>query len=89
MKFFVFVILIFVLLGAIVFVYVEVLVKIMNGMLVGFNQMMFYIFDKDVVGSGKFVCNGFCVINWLLFMVVDSDQFSGDFIVIMCDDGKK
>ncbi|MDG5973805.1 hypothetical protein H010_00990 [Hydrogenophaga taeniospiralis CCUG 15921] len=77
------------LLGATASVYAEVPAKTMNGMLVGPNQMTLYIFDKDVAGSGKSVCNGPCATNWPPLMAADSDQPSGDFTVITRDDGKK
>lgn len=83
---------IFVFLFVIVFVvFVVLLIKIVKidkgNVLIDVKGMMFYIFDKDV--DGKFVCNGFCVINWLVLKVEVSDVFGDGYIIIICDDGLK
>lgn len=63
-------------------------VKVINGMFMDQYGMVFYMFDCDVM-VGKSVCNGKCVENWLLLVVNDVDKLLGDYIIIMCDDGKK
>jgi predicted lipoprotein with Yx(FWY)xxD motif len=60
-----------------------------NGMLTGSNGMTLYVFDKDVAGSGKSVCNGPCASNWPPQFASDSDSASGDYAIIVRDDGKK
>jgi len=60
-----------------------------GGMLVGPNGMTLYTFDRDATGSGKSVCNGPCAVNWPPLMASDSDRASGDYSVVMRDDGKK
>ncbi len=61
----------------------------LNGKLVGPNQMTLYVFDKDVVGSGKSVCNGPCATNWPPLMAPEDAKPTGEFTVIVRDDGKK
>lgn len=64
--------------------------KVADGVLVGPNGMTLYTFEKDVAGSGKSVCNGPCAANWPpLLATTESDKPSGDYTLIMRDDGKK
>ena len=63
--------------------------KVADGMLVGPNGMTLYTFEKDVAGSGKSVCNGPCAANWPPLLATESDKPSGDYTLIMRDDGKK
>ncbi|NMM12856.1 MAG: hypothetical protein HHJ17_04825 [Rhodoferax sp.] len=63
--------------------------KVADGMLVGPNGMTLYTFEKDVAGSGKSVCNGPCAANWPPLLGSESDKPSGDYTLIMRDDGKK
>ena len=63
--------------------------KVTDGMLTGNNGMTLYTFDRDMAGSGKSVCNGPCATNWPPLMAMDSDKASGDYSIIMRDDGKK
>lgn len=60
-----------------------------GGMLVGANGMTLYTFDKDAAGSGKSMCNGPCATNWPPLLAQDADQPSGDWSIVMRDDGKK
>lgn len=60
-----------------------------NDMLTGNRGMTLYVFDKDVAGSGKSVCNGPCATNWPPLYAADSDSASGDYSIIVRDDGKK
>lgn len=64
-------------------------VKTADGVLVGPNGMTLYTFDRDAAGSGKSACNGPCAANWPPLMAADADQGSGDYAVIVRDDGKK
>jgi predicted lipoprotein with Yx(FWY)xxD motif len=50
----------------------------MNGVLVGPNQMTLYVFDKDVAGSGRSMCNGGCAANWPPLMVAAGATATGD-----------
>ncbi|WP_132979449.1 hypothetical protein [Pigmentiphaga sp. D-2] len=59
-----------------------------DGVLAGSNGMTLYVFDKDVAGSGKSVCNGPCATNWPPLMATASDKAEGDYTVITRDDGK-
>ena len=60
-----------------------------DGMLTGSNGMTLYVFDKDAAGSGKSMCNGPCAANWPPLMAMDGDMASGDYSIVMRDDGKK
>lgn len=64
-----------------------------DGILTGKNGMTLYVFDKDVAGSGKSVCNGPCAANWPPLIVsdvaLDSDSPGSDFSLVVRDDGKK
>lgn len=60
-----------------------------DGMLTGSNGMTLYTFDKDAAGSGKSVCNGPCATNWPPLMAMDGDAASGDYSIVVRDDGKK
>ena len=63
--------------------------KVADGILVGPNDMTLYTFEKDIAGSGKSVCNGPCAANWPPLLATESDKPSGDYTLIMRDDGKK
>lgn len=60
---------------------------VMNGHLVGPNQMTLYVFDRDMVNSGKSVCNAGCATNWPPLMAPAGAQPMGDWRVVMRDDG--
>jgi predicted lipoprotein with Yx(FWY)xxD motif len=63
--------------------------QLADGVLTGANGMTLYTFDKDVAGAGKSVCNGPCAVNWPPLAATDADSASGDYNVIVRDDGKK
>lgn len=63
--------------------------KTADGVFVGPNQMTLYTFDRDAAGSGKSVCNGPCATNWPPFMASASDTASGDFSIVIRDDGAR
>ena len=63
--------------------------KVADGVVVGPNGMTLYTFDKDAAGSGKSVCNGPCAANWPPLMAADSDKSSGDYSIVVRDDGAK
>lgn len=63
--------------------------KANDGVLAGSNSMTLYTYSKDVVGSGKSVCNGMCASNWPPLLVEGSPAVSRDYSVITRDDGKK
>lgn len=60
-----------------------------DGVLTGTNGMTLYTFDRDAAGSGKSVCNGPCATNWPPLMAPAGMQASGDYSVVMRDDGGK
>lgn len=62
---------------------------VLNGKLVGPNQMTLYMFDRDMAGSGKSVCNGGCATNWPPLMAPASAQAIGHWSVVTRDDGSK
>lgn len=63
--------------------------KFDGGMLVNSAGMTLYTFDRDPAGSGKSVCNGPCAKNWPPLHAAESDKASGDWSVIMRDDGSR
>lgn len=63
--------------------------KTADGALIGPNGMSLYTFDRDAAGSGKSVCNGPCAGLWPPLLASDTDKASGDYAVIVRDDGKK
>jgi predicted lipoprotein with Yx(FWY)xxD motif len=64
-------------------------VKTADGMLTGANGMTLYTFDRDAAGSGKSVCNGGCAALWPPLLASDTDKASGDYTIVVRDDGKK
>ncbi|GAB3192798.1 COG4315 family predicted lipoprotein [Hydrogenophaga aquatica] len=64
-------------------------VKVNDGVLTGANGMTLYTFDRDAAGSGKSVCNGACATNWPPLLAGDYAQPSGDFSIVVRDDGQK
>jgi predicted lipoprotein with Yx(FWY)xxD motif len=63
--------------------------KVSDGVFVGANGMTLYTFDRDTMGSGKSVCNGQCATNWPPLMAQASDKGSGDWSVVVRDDGSR
>jgi predicted lipoprotein with Yx(FWY)xxD motif len=63
--------------------------KTADGALTGPNGMTLYTFDRDAAGSGKSICNGACATLWPPFLASDTDKASGDYAVIVRDDGVK
>jgi predicted lipoprotein with Yx(FWY)xxD motif len=64
-------------------------VKTGNGVLTDPAGMTLYVFDKDVAGSGKSVCNGDCAVKWPPLAASASHKAGGDYAVIIRDDGSK
>ena len=63
--------------------------KFEGGMVVSSAGMSLYTFDKDVAGSGKSSCNGQCAVNWPPLKAAAADQASGDWSIVVRDDGSK
>ena len=63
--------------------------KSMDGALANAGGMTLYTFDKDVVGSGKSVCNGPCATNWPPLAATATDKAAGDYTIVTRDDGSK
>ena len=63
--------------------------KVADGAFVGPNGMTLYTFDRDTKGSGKSVCNGPCATNWPPLMAGASDTPSGDWSIVVRDDGAR
>ena len=60
-----------------------------SGMLVNSAGMTLYTFDRDVAGSGKSACNGPCAVNWPPLSATATDTGSGDWSVVVRDDGSR
>jgi predicted lipoprotein with Yx(FWY)xxD motif len=58
-----------------------------SGMLVSAKGMTLYTFDKDA--PGKSMCNGPCATNWPPMFVADGGKASGDWTIVVRDDGLK
>lgn len=63
--------------------------SVTDGVLTGKNGMSLYTFDRDTAGNGKSVCNGPCAANWPPLFAEDSAGASGDWSIVVRDDGKK
>jgi len=60
-----------------------------DGVFVDADGMTLYTFDKDVSGSGKSVCNGPCATNWPPLPAAADAGASGDWSIVMRDDGSR
>jgi predicted lipoprotein with Yx(FWY)xxD motif len=58
-----------------------------NGMLTDSDGMTLYIFDKDVTGNGKSVCNDACAKNWPPFLAKTGGAANGEYSLVTRDDG--
>jgi predicted lipoprotein with Yx(FWY)xxD motif len=58
-----------------------------EGMLVNDKGMTLYTFDRDA--GGKSACNGDCTSKWPPLLAGDSDSASGDYTIVVRDDGRK
>ncbi len=58
-----------------------------DGVLTGSNGMTLYTFDKDA--AGKSACNGPCATNWPPLYVAEGAAPSGEYSIVVRDDGKK
>jgi predicted lipoprotein with Yx(FWY)xxD motif len=63
--------------------------KVADGVFVGPNGMTLYTFDRDAAGSGKSVCNGPCAANWPPLAAGTGESASGDWSVVVRDDGSR
>lgn len=63
--------------------------KASDGMLTNAAGMTLYTFDKDAANSGKSACSGPCAANWPPLLAQEGEQASGDYSIIMRDDGKR
>lgn len=58
-----------------------------NGMLTDSDGMTLYIFDKDVTGNGKSVCNDACAKNWPPLLAKTGGAANGEYSLVTRDDG--
>ena len=63
--------------------------RMADGVFVGPNGMTLYTFDRDAAGSGKSVCNGPCAVNWPPLLASASDRPSGEWTIVVRDDGSR
>jgi predicted lipoprotein with Yx(FWY)xxD motif len=59
-----------------------------DGVLVGASGMTLYTFDRDTA-PGKSACNGPCAANWPPLLADASAAPSGDWTIVMRDDGRR
>src|SRR4051812_18587388 len=60
-----------------------------GGMLVNAKGMTLYTFDRDVVNSGKSNCNADCAVKWPPHMAAASAQPTGNYTVVVRNDGTR
>jgi predicted lipoprotein with Yx(FWY)xxD motif len=60
-----------------------------DGVLTNEVGMSLYVWDNDVAGSGKSLCEGICSLSWPPFLAKDDAKPSGEYALIVRDDGKK
>ena len=51
--------------------------------------MTLYTFDKDAAGSGNSSCNGPCAVNWPPLAAAAADSGSGEWSIVVRDDGSR
>jgi predicted lipoprotein with Yx(FWY)xxD motif len=61
--------------------------KAADGTLTNAAGMTLYVFDRDA--GGKSACNGPCAANWPPLLVVGDGKATGDWAIIVRDDGAK
>ncbi len=62
---------------------------LVDGVFVDAKGMTLYTFDRDTAGSGRSVCNGPCAANWPPLVAAADAQASGDWSVVVRDDGTR
>ena len=62
--------------------------KLTAGLLTDSKGITLYSYDRDVIHTGKSVCNGDCSKNCPPFMAALDAKPAGDFAIIKRDDGK-
>lgn len=62
---------------------------VLNGRLVGPNQMTLYTFDRDIMDSGKSMCYGSCATNWPPLIAPNHAQPIGSWSVVTRNDGAR
>lgn len=60
-----------------------------DGVLTDEAGMSLYVWDNDVAGSGKSLCEGGCSLSWPPFVAKDDAKPAGDYAIIVREDGKK
>jgi len=64
-------------------------INVQSGVLTNPAGMTLYVFDKDAAGAGKSVCNGECAMKWPPLAIANDDQASGDYSIVIRDDGSQ
>lgn len=60
-----------------------------DGLLVNAQGLTLYTFDRDARNSGRSSCNGQCAVNWPPHLASASDRASGDYTIVVRDDGRR
>ena len=63
--------------------------RVADGVLAGPNGMTLYTFDRDAAAPGKSVCNGQCAALWPPLTAAAGAQPSGDYTIVVRDDGSR
>lgn len=63
--------------------------KAVDGVLTDSKGMTLYVWDNDLTAPGKSLCVGVCVLSWPPFLAADDAKPTGDYTLVVRDDGKK
>ena len=63
--------------------------RVADGVLAGPNGMTLYTFDRDASAPGKSACNGQCAALWPPLTAAAGAQPSGDYTIVVRDDGTR
>lgn len=63
--------------------------SVSHGVLSDPAGLTLYVFDKDVAGDGRSVCNGPCAALWPPLMAEPGDRPQGEFSLLTRDDGSR
>ena len=63
--------------------------KVVDGVLTDSKGMTLYVWDNDLTVPGKIQCVGVCVMSWPPMLAGPADTPTGEYTLIVRDDGKK
>lgn len=63
--------------------------KAVDGVLTDSKGMTLYVWDNDLTIPGKIQCVGVCVMTWPPLLAEDGDKPTGEYTLVVREDGKK